>query len=483
MNYINKPEKYYINNKIDQLKCFCLTVQYQTIKEAEKYDIYSQSTISMQLASLEYDLQTKLLQSVQKKLKLTKNGEEFYLKAQQILTKLTKFYLPSVSNLGLIKKPIHNYKKNKLEQIQSFCLVAENQNIEKVAIKTDMSEATILMQIASLEYDLQTKLFLKPEKNRFILTKNGKYYYKFGREILNDIAEFYSKPKMKIKNLFWLAIKQKTKHLYSKTIKKIKTNFIKISLKKMIIIASILTIILSSSTAFYLNYTNYFFDKKIEKIANPLLKKLIHTGIHRLSEDNPCQMDEQTINMDVYDMLFKLMKNTKYHNIYITQLLLADHPLGHMRFSGDNNIDIAFNDKKYIVCDTQKSYIAQKNAFHIAETIFQKNKNFKIYNLYHQSLDTCFHCDIFFQNMQKYPHQLFGEKIIKPNNIPNIRLWIIKYDRYYYIFLCSNIMKNLSKTENKERYLIYKKLTKQKLKEYDSGSYWKLIKDYNIKID
>jgi hypothetical protein len=486
VNYIKKPQKYYINNKIDQLKCFCLTVQYQTIKEAEKHDIYSQSTISMQIASLEYDLQTKLLQSVQKKLKLTQKGEEFYVKAQKILTKLTKFYLPSVSNLDLIKKPTHNYKKNKLEQIDGFCLVAENQNIEKVAIKTDMSSTTICMQIASLEYDLQTKLFFKPQKNQFILTKNGKYYYKFGREIFNDIAKFYGKPKMKIKNLFFLAINQQTKHFYFKLIKKIKKMVIEIKAKHIAII--IFSIIITSTISWFCwaNYTNYFFDRKINSISNKLLKEVIINKPYRISADNFCSsFDSVQVNIDMFDLVFKLLQEKKYQDLTVASVAFAEHPMNSFRMTGDDNIDKVFNDEKIIACHHEQSYNAFKQIFHLSNKIFDIDKNFRTYNLHHASLDDCLHCNYLLENINKHPNQLFLIKAEKMQGIPNVRFWTIKYGNYYYLLYVSNIKANhlLNVGETKEIYIIWEKLTKQQLKEYDNGSYWKLITDYNIKID
>ena len=89
-----------------------------------------------------------------------------------------------------------------------------------------------------------------------------------------------------------------------------------------------------------------------------------------------------------------------------------------------------------------------------------------------------------FQNITKHKDTIFE---IKMNKLPEFSQggsWIIKYKNYYYIFLETNgkeIGVNLNNRQ--ERYLIFKKLTLNELMLYDNGSYWKLIKDYNIKID
>jgi hypothetical protein len=92
-----------------------------------------------------------------------------------------------------------------------------------------------------------------------------------------------------------------------------------------------------------------------------------------------------------------------------------------------------------------------------------------------------------FEQAVKNAHKYQNIKLIKDenlDNINNVRVFIINYNKYYYFFSVVNIHTNAEDEKNpKDRHIIFKKLTKQELKEYDNGSYWKLIQDYNIQID
>lgn len=72
-------------------------------------------------------------------------------------------------------------------------------------------------------------------------------------------------------------------------------------------------------------------------------------------------------------------------------------------------------------------------------------------------------------------------------NIDNIDLargkhWILKSKDYYYL-ITANAGQSHDIHKNKERHFLFKKLTLDQLKTFDNGSYWKLIKEYNIGID
>lgn len=69
---------YYKKNCLQQLKGFCNTVHTGSISKAAKKMGLNQSTITLQIQSLERDLKTKLFDRDKKRIKLNKDGEIFY---------------------------------------------------------------------------------------------------------------------------------------------------------------------------------------------------------------------------------------------------------------------------------------------------------------------------------------------------------------------------------------------------------------------
>lgn len=69
---------YYKKNCLQQLKGFCNTVQTGSISKAATKMGLNQSTITLQIQSLERDLKTQLFDREKKRMKLNRNGEIFY---------------------------------------------------------------------------------------------------------------------------------------------------------------------------------------------------------------------------------------------------------------------------------------------------------------------------------------------------------------------------------------------------------------------
>ena len=69
---------YYKKNCFQQLKGFCNTVQIGSISKAAEKMGLTQSTITLQIQSLERDLKTQLFDRSKKRIKLNKNGQMFY---------------------------------------------------------------------------------------------------------------------------------------------------------------------------------------------------------------------------------------------------------------------------------------------------------------------------------------------------------------------------------------------------------------------
>ncbi len=377
----------------------------------------------------------------------------------------------------------HNYKKNKLEKIKAFCAVVEQGSLAKASEHLSIASSAISMQIASLEYDLGVKLF---DRNTRYLKLNsiGIEYYKNAKTVLNVVDDFFHNTKtLEItKYDIWIL---RIKEFYNLEKSKIIKKAIKWGLKtiKYFFILTAFSIIIFS---YYLNYVNYFFDKKLYSLASPLIKNLIKDGYSRISEDVACSFGVTQLNLDMYDLMLKITKTKRYRNLLATMFILGDRPLISMRLTGKDEIDNIFNNENIIMCDTKKSYNATKKQFSEAKELFLKNPNFRIYNLSYKSIKDCLHCNYFIENMKKYPHNLFGMQIKKPDGIQNTRGWIIKYGNYYYLSYVTNIATENIQTNNpniqQERHIFWKKLTENELINYDHGTYWKLIKNYNIKV-
>jgi DNA-binding transcriptional LysR family regulator len=68
----------YKKNRLQQIKGFYYTARFKSISKAAKALNLTQSTITLQVQSLERDLKLKLLNRDSKPLTLTQEGEEFY---------------------------------------------------------------------------------------------------------------------------------------------------------------------------------------------------------------------------------------------------------------------------------------------------------------------------------------------------------------------------------------------------------------------
>jgi hypothetical protein len=188
----------------------------------------------------------------------------------------------------------------------------------------------------------------------------------------------------------------------------------------------------------------------------------------------------------MYDVIIKLSE--KYKNLPVTMFIVGHAPLVSMRFTGDEKQDSIFKNKEFFICDAKKNYSNGIIQLNNAKLLFKINQNFRIYNLYYNSLKTCIGCNNFENNMQKYPNNLFGIKINKPMDIKNTRGVIIKYRDYYYMLSIYNIMSSELSRQNgdisgkQERHILWKKMTESQLMKYSSGSYWKMISVNNMRF-
>lgn len=94
----------YKKNRLQQIKGFYYTARYRSISEAARVMNLTQSTVSLQIQSLERDLNFKLLKRDSKPLLLTQDGEDFYQTACPLMHEFE----------SVLEKFL--YRKNQIEQ-------------------------------------------------------------------------------------------------------------------------------------------------------------------------------------------------------------------------------------------------------------------------------------------------------------------------------------------------------------------------------
>lgn len=90
---------------LNQLEYFCTVCRYHSITRAAEELFISQPTISLALKELEKEFQLQLFNHTRNKISLTSDGEQFYLRAQDLLTQTQSLYT-DFSLLGQTVRPI-----------------------------------------------------------------------------------------------------------------------------------------------------------------------------------------------------------------------------------------------------------------------------------------------------------------------------------------------------------------------------------------
>jgi DNA-binding transcriptional LysR family regulator len=93
------------------------------------------------------------------------------------------------------KIPQFYYKNNRLQQIRGFCNTVTYGSLAKAAKIMNLSQASVSLQIKTLERDLGTILINRSKKNakRFELTDDGKILYEMGLDVVNGADELCDK--------------------------------------------------------------------------------------------------------------------------------------------------------------------------------------------------------------------------------------------------------------------------------------------------
>ena len=384
----------------------------------------------------------------------------------------------------LIKMVKYNYKRNKLEQLKSFCAVVECGNVTEASKVLDFSQSTLSMQVISLEEDLGIKLFDR-EKNKLKLNHFGKKFYRDAKKLLNDVEKTYHF-KLTYKLSKWSVLLLKLKKLFS-FIRKASKKKAKQTIVQKLILFGIFIIVIITISALYLYHTNYFFDRILYKKASPIIQEIMTTGHYHALESNACPTKIMQITEDMYGLILDLVKDKRFQKLPITGFVVSDGPLSETKMTGDQEIDGVFGGVR--VCENFNRYKKIVNFFNHMKEIFKLNPNAKIYTLYYEDLSKLLNSDHFLENVTRYPNQLFSIKIEKPHDINNVKGWVIKKGRYYYVVTFLNIIttNQILTTKNPikktDRQVFWQKLTKDQLIKYENGFYWRLIKTYHIDVD
>lgn len=147
----------YKKNVLQQIKGFYYVVRLGNISKASEYLNLTQSTVTLQIQSLERDLGTKLFERNSKPLKLTKDGEEFYKLAcpliQEFESVIHKFLENKITNKNKeIRIAAHHIAITYLMP-QIICEFKKLYNNIKIIIK-NISPQEALEQIKSDKIDL-----------------------------------------------------------------------------------------------------------------------------------------------------------------------------------------------------------------------------------------------------------------------------------------------------------------------------------------
>jgi predicted metal-dependent hydrolase len=137
------------------------------------------------------------------------------------------------------------------------------------------------------------------------------------------------------------------------------------------------------SACFYLNKTNFLFYRDLYNNASNGLQAIMRDNYQDISDHKPCSFAVMQMNIDMYSLIDKLTKKSKYKDLSAMIFMIKSEPLISMRFSGDEKSDSILNTNKLIPCDTQKAYTESAKLFKKTQELFARDKNFKIYNFYY----------------------------------------------------------------------------------------------------
>jgi hypothetical protein len=381
----------------------------------------------------------------------------------------------------------YSYKKNKLDQLKGFCAVVECGSIAEAAKVLCISEPSVSLQISSLEKDLGVQLFDKVGRS-LKLNQNGRAYYEKASEILKNFEDLYNKDfvvKISKWDIWKIRFNNFLKFCFDNNVNRIlKSKFFKVVFVQNRNIV-VLLCLLCFGCFCYLYRTNYFFEREIEKLMNPIVKNVVNSGHRTLYKKDLCSNEIEKFLSNIHSISLYLTKQKKT-NIYAIEYGQIEAFV--MRLTGDDKKDMLLNNmqeyKHY--CNNHVAnelFDLLKSRFPVRKKLFESGR-FNLYNFYYE--DNYDNYDILQENKMKYKNHFFTKKV-NPDTFP-LHLgvyYIMKYRWYYYFLSAQCVYVNLGKKDEhlSECYYVYKKMDRNNLKVYDQGRLWNVLQRYGIKID
>lgn len=240
----------------------------------------------------------------------------------------------------------------------------------------------------------------------------------------------------------------------------------------------ITVVTLLSIIILYLWQINWFFERKLESLANVLVRAVMQDGYYKVNKSEVCSMTGGLMNAGIGSLFNKIADDDNY---VITTVAVNECSSQVLRMNGDEKIDIAFNNKDAIKCKTDIGYRILTETAQFTRSLLKKNKNFRFYTIYTKT--DCLNHKILDENAATYTGQVLKRPTASLGDAPIGRFWILYNNDYYYFFAETNGLQGYVQDVKQEHYQIFKKLTLDELMHFDNGSYWRLIKEHGIQID
>lgn len=161
----------YKKNKLEQLRGFCAVVECGTIVEAAKKLHLSESSISLQISSLEKDLKVKLFDKVGRNLKINTYGKAYYLKAKEVLNKVEDIYNEELS-LKISKVEIWKMKMKNILLAYNNLIYKKYKRFAMMFIKIQYLIIFIITFFCATDYLSEKSLVDGFERGNAEITKN-----------------------------------------------------------------------------------------------------------------------------------------------------------------------------------------------------------------------------------------------------------------------------------------------------------------------
>lgn len=148
---------YYKRNRLQQLKGFYYTAQTGSVSRAAKIMGLSQSTVSLQIQSLEKDINTELFFRDKKKIKLTKKGKDFYNQSSFFIHGIDSLFEKFVNKKDEKEDPVIDIAANHVSIsyiLPKYLKIFKDQNPNINFKIRNLDKATAINRLINNEVDI-----------------------------------------------------------------------------------------------------------------------------------------------------------------------------------------------------------------------------------------------------------------------------------------------------------------------------------------